>query len=263
MVKVSYLMTVYNDEENIDNSIISIINQTYKNIEIIIVNDGSNDGTCEKIKKYLVDPRIIFINRKENRGRVYSLNEGLDIAKGDLLFINDSDDVSMPDRTRTIVDYYCNNYKKSIGMIFSSSLTIRENGNIQVNEYKQGFFVGKKRGKIFKYKLLMQNYIVHSSVAYVTDALKEIGGFSTEVTSGIDYLTYLKLLKHHEIHGLKEVLVERKIHGKNFFLINSKKEDKTIRQQWIKDNFAFGFFYNYLFNILESISSYCSGRFEK
>lgn len=94
--KISVIMSVYNGERYLKYSIDSVLNQTYGNFEFIIINDGSTDKTLELIKGY-DDPRIILINRK-NKGLVYSLNEGIDRARGEYIARQDDDDISMKDR---------------------------------------------------------------------------------------------------------------------------------------------------------------------
>lgn len=89
---VSVIMPIYNVEKYLERSILSVIKQTYKNMEIILVNDGSTDNSlkiCEKYKEK--DSRILVIN-KENGGLSSARNAGLDIARGDYIVLIDSDD---------------------------------------------------------------------------------------------------------------------------------------------------------------------------
>ena len=81
--KISVLMSVYNGEKFISQSINSILNQTYKNFEFLIVNDGSTDNS-EKIIKSFSDSRIIYLS-KQNTGLTKSLNYGLKQAKGEYI----------------------------------------------------------------------------------------------------------------------------------------------------------------------------------
>ena len=90
---VSIIMPVYNGEKYVADSINSILNQTYKNIEFIIINDGSNDKTSSIISSYK-DNRIIFIKNDKNNGIVDSLNYGFSIANGNYIARMDSDDIS-------------------------------------------------------------------------------------------------------------------------------------------------------------------------
>ena len=78
-------MSVYNGEKYLAEAIESILHQTYKNFEFIIVNDGSSDKSIDIIKEYMTkDNRIVLIDR-ENKGLPYSLNEGISKAKGDYI----------------------------------------------------------------------------------------------------------------------------------------------------------------------------------
>ena len=88
---ISVIINVYNGEKFINKCLDSIINQTYKNLEILIINDGSTDGTLNIIKKYK-DKRIRVINNKKNIGLSLSRNVGIDNAKGEYLYFVDADD---------------------------------------------------------------------------------------------------------------------------------------------------------------------------
>ena len=90
-IKVSVIIPVYNVEKYLDQCLTSVINQTLKDIEIIVVNDGSTDTSLEIIKKYLFDSRIILIN-KENGGISSARNAGLNLAKGEYIQFLDGDD---------------------------------------------------------------------------------------------------------------------------------------------------------------------------
>ena len=89
---VSIIIPIYNVEKYLTKCIESVINQTYKNLEIILVNDGSTDNSKEIIDKYsLIDSRIKVINKK-NGGLSEARNAGIEIAKGDYIGFLDSDD---------------------------------------------------------------------------------------------------------------------------------------------------------------------------
>lgn len=91
-MKVSLIIAAYNIEEYIDRCLISIINQTLKEIEIIVVNDGSTDNTLEKITNISKnDKRIVIINQK-NKGLIEARKTGLNIAKGEYILFVDGDD---------------------------------------------------------------------------------------------------------------------------------------------------------------------------
>ncbi len=96
---ISVIMSVYNDEKNIDKSIESIMSQTYKNLELHILDDGSNDKTWKIINKYKTEYQNIFIYRNNsNLGLTKSLNYLVDQTNGEIIARHDSDDLSHPER---------------------------------------------------------------------------------------------------------------------------------------------------------------------
>ena len=96
---ISVIMSVYNDEKNIDKSIKSIMSQTYKNLELHILDDGSDDKTWKIINKYKTEYQNIFIYRnKNNLGLTKSLNYLVNQTNGEIIARQDSDDLSHPER---------------------------------------------------------------------------------------------------------------------------------------------------------------------
>lgn len=96
-IKASVLMPAYNDARYIRDAIDSILDQTFKDFELIIVNDGSTDETSQILSNY-TDPRIRVINHPENRGRACARNTALETARGEYVLWMDADDISMPRR---------------------------------------------------------------------------------------------------------------------------------------------------------------------
>lgn len=247
-VKVSVLMTVYNDGNRfLEKSIESVLKQTYNFQQFVIVNDGSTDKSRDIIKKYSEkDKRICFIDRSENKGRIYSLNEGLSYCKGSLIFINDADDISYKDRIESTINFYKNkisNHKK-FGAIGSKAHIEKFDGENREKYYR---FLTFGKCKIPLFQIYYGMPFVHSSCAYSREALNSIGGFPTEINSCIDYFTIVKLSKNYDIYGLNKYLICRNIDGNNFFMqkkVNSNYE-KNLQyvDEWMKKNIYFDFIY--------------------
>ena len=107
---ISVLVPCYNTERYLRSCIESILNQTYKNIEVIIVNDGSTDGSLDIINEYaLKDSRIVVVDRKENKGVAYSRNEAIQNAHGDYITFVDSDDIISPVLCEKLMDALVSN----------------------------------------------------------------------------------------------------------------------------------------------------------
>lgn len=140
--KISIIVPAYNAENTINRCILSLINQTYTNLEIIIINDGSLDNTgvfCQQLS--LIDSRIIFINNK-NHGVSYSRNQGMKLATGDFITFVDADDYLDTncfeelsfyfDNDIDFIRYNFNSNKKS----FNNDLFELKNKKINLNETK-------------------------------------------------------------------------------------------------------------------------------
>lgn len=103
MCKVSVIIPVYNAEEYLDQCLQSIVSQTLKNIEIIIINDGSTDRSEEICKKYFADPRVIYY-KKQNEGLAAARQDGIERAHGEYIGFVDSDDWIEPEMYEVMYD---------------------------------------------------------------------------------------------------------------------------------------------------------------
>lgn len=106
--KVSVVMPVYNGEPYLREAIESILNQTYTDLELIIINDGSTDNSEEIILSYK-DPRIVYVKNPSNLQIVKTLNKGISLSRGDYIARMDSDDISLPTRFEKQIKFLENN----------------------------------------------------------------------------------------------------------------------------------------------------------
>ncbi|MBR3148450.1 MAG: glycosyltransferase family 2 protein [Alphaproteobacteria bacterium] len=104
--RISVIMPAYNSEKYIGEAIESILNQTFKDFELIIINDGSTDNTAKIVKEYAKkDKRINFVDNKKNQGLISVLNQGIDLCRGEYIARMDSDDISLPTRFAKQIEY--------------------------------------------------------------------------------------------------------------------------------------------------------------
>ena len=227
-------MPVYNGEKYLRESIDSVLNQTFKDFEFIIINDGSKDNSLGIIKKYArKDKRIILINNPKNKGLQFSLNAGLKIAKGKYIARMDQDDISHTKRLEIQYDYLEKN--PPIFLIGSSAIVIDENGN------KLGVFKKYDNYKKIKKKLLKNNCIIHPLIMFRNEGVL----YREKFKMSEDYDFYLRLLSDgKKITNLPDFLLKYRIDGsslmsttedqqfyfqkaREFYLqrLNSKKDD--------------------------------------
>lgn len=109
--KISIIITIYNLEDYIEECINSVINQTYKNLEIILVNDGSKDKSGMICDKWREKDKRIKVIHQQNQGCSAARNNGMKIITGEYFLLIDGDDVVVPDMVRVLVEYLEN--KKS------------------------------------------------------------------------------------------------------------------------------------------------------
>ena len=155
---ISVIMSVYNCEKYVSQSIESIINQTYSHFEFIIINDGSTDNSLKIIKNYeKIDSRIILIDQR-NIGLTKSLNKGIHIAKGDYIARMDADDISLPERFINFINYYIRN--QNVMIYTTPAITIDSFGN-SIMKIPRSYF--RKNG--FNLKMLnYYNSLVHGTL---------------------------------------------------------------------------------------------------
>ncbi|EGR2064978.1 glycosyltransferase [Vibrio cholerae] len=104
MIDISVILPVYNAEKYLSESIASVLNQSYTNIELIIINDGSTDNSQIIIDEYKNDPRVRVVSR-ENKGLIYTLNEGISMSRGKYIARMDADDICIIDRFDKQISY--------------------------------------------------------------------------------------------------------------------------------------------------------------
>ena len=164
MPKVSVIMSVYNDEKFVAQSIEGVLNSTYTDFEFIICNDCSTDGSSEIIKKYK-DKRIIFFSNGQNQGLAKSLNNCIERAKSEYIMRIDSDDICLPDRMEKQVAYL--DEHKDIAMCGTFAQVI-DNSNNNVYILQRPIDVTVK--DIFK-----NNSFIHPSVMIRKEILDSVG----------------------------------------------------------------------------------------
>jgi glycosyltransferase involved in cell wall biosynthesis len=155
---VTVLMPVYNAEKYLKESIDSILNQTFKDFEFLIIDDGSEDKSVEIIKPYL-NEQVRLIQHKNNKGLVRTLNEGLELANGKYIARMDADDIALPKRLELQAEYLERN--PGCDFIASTISIINEEGK------KIGFWPEDRRiisNSKIKFFSLYTNCVAHPTI---------------------------------------------------------------------------------------------------
>lgn len=164
--KISVILPVYNGEMYINDAIQSIINQTEKNFELIIINDGSTDKT-ENIILSFSDTRIVYIKNEINLRLIKSLNKGIDNARGKYIARMDADDISFPKRFERQLEIF--NSFQGVSMVNLKTLLIDNEGKHSY-ENRSTVQVGIEA---IKYIQPLKNMISHPGIMVKADILKK------------------------------------------------------------------------------------------
>lgn len=189
-VLVSIIIPVYNVERYIEECLNSVLSQTYENIEIIVVNDGSTDRSRDIIKKFAdKDTRIIFVDN-ENKGVGASRNDGLKSAKGEYIFFVDSDDHIDSSLLETLLDSISDNDI----CIFNGTSFSDLSGEIISREYFAGLNSEKLKDAIASntYREFLFYYIACYLKLYKTEFLRKKQIYFPEGLYGEDVIFWLK-----------------------------------------------------------------------
>ncbi len=208
---ISVVMSVYNAEKHLDEAIQSILNQTYKNFEFIIINDGSTDKSLEIIEKYKSqDTRIVFISR-ENRGLVASLNEGIELAQGKYIARMDADDISLPQRFEKQIHFMKENELDVCGSWISK---FRGSSNLGITKYPED-------DANIKFRLLFMSSFAHPTVIFKKSILDTDSKYRN--VKAEDYQLWTELaLAGFRMGNVPQILLKYRVHKNQ--LTKNKKE---------------------------------------
>jgi len=217
--KVSVIMSVYNGERHLPESIESILNQTFKDFEFVIIDDGSTDKAPEILKEYAKkDKRVKIITNKENIGLTKSLNKGIKIAKGEYIARIDANDISLPERLEKQLDFMENH--PEVGLVSAYTQFIDEGGKLlsQINQPKE---------TITPRRLFFDSQITHSSMMIKKGTLDKVGGYDERFFYSQDCDLAFRIIKLAKIGAIPEILV----------LWRSQKGSISTKKRWSQVKF--------------------------
>lgn len=235
MKKISIIIPVYNTEKYIDRCLESVTNQTYKNLEIIIVNDGSKDNALSKCEEWSKKDSRIKVLSKENGGLSSARNFGIIHSTGDYIGFVDSDDFISYDMYETLYN-----------MIEKNDVDVSRVEYKEVNEYKKYKNKKNRRSKVFR----GQNEILDAFLKYrfesvcvslykrecIKDIKFEIGKtsedlpFNFEVMKNINSLSYSKIKKYYYYNNPLSISNGNLTKNKLNYIIFREKIDTEINK---------------------------------
>ncbi|MBN8702669.1 MAG: glycosyltransferase [Bacteroidetes bacterium] len=197
---VSIILPVYNCEKYLASSVESILNQSFSDFELIIINDGSKDNTLSVIKAFN-DSRIVLIDQ-QNQGLAKALNNGIRLSRGKYIARQDADDLSYKERLLKQVNYLHSN--PSVYLVGTWARIIDENGNDTGRAHHH-----PKENCTLKFDLCFDNPFVHSSIMMRREIIDTVGVYDYAVHHLVqDFEYWFRISQKFEIANIPEILLD-------------------------------------------------------
>ncbi|MFZ2385321.1 MAG: glycosyltransferase [Candidatus Omnitrophota bacterium] len=226
---VSVIIPTYNRAQVLLGAINSALSQTYKNLEIIVVDDASADNTRDLICG-IHDGRVKYCRLEKNNGGSVARNVGIKISQGEFIAFLDSDDEWLPTKLEKQVKLF-NSLSDEYGLIYSGCYFSCE------NKFSGGCFKPKEKGTIFDI-LLERNCVGTTSTVLVkANLVHKIGGFKEGLPSCQDWDFYLRLSQITKFYFIADSLVVYSV-NKKLERISNKKDEVELGYDYIESTYA-------------------------
>ncbi len=213
---VTVLMPIYNAEKYLKDAVYSILNQTHKNFELLIIDDGSSDNSVEIVNS-IKDQRIKILKLKHS-GISNALNIGIDNAKGELIFRMDADDISEINRLEVQIDFMKNN--NDIDLCGTNMIIIDKNNKKIAKKIQPS-----NNNEIIN-SIIYNSNIMHPTFCFRKKSILKIKGYRTKFIYAQDYDLLLRgITNKFKYYNLPDFLLKYRLQNK----LNYKKFYNQIR----------------------------------
>ncbi len=203
---VSVIIATYNRARIISQAIESVLGQTFGDYEIIVVDDGGNDGTEDLLRNRFTG-KLVYIRKEKNEGLSAARNTGIETARGRFIALLDDDDCWLPEKLELQIGLI--EKKPSLGLVYCNSLKVNEHDKVL------GELRGTKRGNIFN-DLLSSNCLGPPSGVLLAKAVfKRSGYFDESLTALEDWDLWIRVAQLYEIDFVDRPLVRYRMHSGN------------------------------------------------
>ena len=215
---ISVILPVYNAEKYVREAVESVLAQTFSNFELIVINDGSTDGSGAVLRELAArDTRIVLVDRS-NGGLVSALNEGINLARADLIARMDADDIAMPERFSE--QYRRMSEAPHLGAVGSFILLIDADGEI----VRQGHYPVSEGD--------VENFLeagcpfAHPTVMMRKEAVVAAGGYRRAFSHAEDYDLWLRIHElGYALSNIPKPLLKYRVHDTNVSLVHREQQE--------------------------------------
>jgi len=224
--RVTVLMPVYNAERFLREAINSILDQSFKPFELLIIDDGSTDRSDQIIASYR-DPRIRFVRNRRNLGVAATLNKGIALSSCELIARMDADDISHPQRLQKQFGFMKRN--PACALLSTWARVISEDKKfVRMERYRSNFYY---------YNLTFECWMYHPTIMFRKSAVEQVGMYSIPYSE--DHDLFWRMSTRFPIANLAEPLVDCRLTSTSLNLILKKTEYETARKQNVARNIRY------------------------
>lgn len=215
---VSVVIPAFNPGAYLLPAVQSILSQTFQDFELIVIDDGSTDGSFAALKQ-IEDKRLRIERNPGNLGLVATRNKGISLSRAPLMAILDSDDIAKPERLEKQVARF--NAEPELALLGTWADIIDDQGK----EFNHIDISANTHEEICR-KIFTSNQFVQSSVMLRVDAARAVGGYPSSPDVAEDYALWLRLIENYRVANLPDRLVQYRIHGAQI----SQRKIKKMRE---------------------------------
>lgn len=225
---VSVIIPTHNRVDLLPRAIESVLNQSYKNIEVIVVSDGSNDGTDALMGHYVEDDRVRYINYTPARGGNYARNIGIEASKGEYIAFLDDDDEWLPTKIEKQIELM--DVDDNVGLVYTGIECIYVNEGVRYSS------IPTLRGDLSK-EILFQNYVGSTSSVILRRSLCRACRFDENLQALQDYDLWIRVLQGCKADVVLEPMV-RYYNYRNQTQISSSTSKYVHAIDYINEKYA-------------------------
>lgn len=201
---VSVVLPTFNRANTLGKAIQSVLSQTYENLELIVVDDGSTDNTEEVVRSFS-DRRIRYISLGRNKGAGVARNTGIDVARGEYIACQDDDSEWLPEKLEKQIKAF-EKALPNVGIVYTGTYVIDPDIDSGKRFYLPHPHLIQKEGYIYK-QFLEGMFIVQPSVVIRKECFKTVGMYDEKIPSREDWDMWIRLSKYYDFKFIDEPLV--------------------------------------------------------
>lgn len=217
--KVSIVVPSYNSMEYINETLASCFSQTYSNLEVVVVDDGSTDGTRDYLDK---NKNIIFLKNEQNCGISKSINRGVSATSGEFIILLGHDDILPCKHVEMMLESFCD----GVGLVHCNALKINADGNIIRLARETAKQVNKTQDSLKS--LAEDNFIQSCGLMFRKSVFESFGGWCEEYRLYGEWLAYIKFIGLSGIVYNKNAFALYRVHKKSTMRMINKDQKKSI-----------------------------------